>query len=159
MKEIDITKIPAYQLVKKEDIEELSTTGYLLKHKKSGARVLLLVNDDNNKVFNIGFRTPPADDTGVPHIIEHTVLCGSKKYPPKDPFVELVKGSLNTFLNAMTFPDKTIFPVASCNEKDFKNLMNVYLDAVFYPNIYKKEEIFRQEGWSYELEDKDGKLA
>lgn len=85
MKEIDITKIPAYQLVKKEDIEELSTTGYLLKHKKSGARVLLLVNDDNNKVFNIGFRTPPADDTGVPHIIEHTVLCGSKKYPPKDP--------------------------------------------------------------------------
>lgn len=159
MKEIDITKIPAYQLVKKEDIEELSTTGYLLKHKKSGARVLLLVNDDNNKVFNIGFRTPPADDTGVPHIIEHTVLCGSKKYPPKDPFVELVKGSLNTFLNAMTFPDKTIFPVASCNEKDFKNLMNVYLDAVFYPNIYEKEEIFRQEGWSYELEDKDGKLA
>lgn len=158
-REIDLTKVTAYTLIKKEEIEELNSTGYLLQHVKSGARLALLVNEDNNKVFNIGFRTPPADDTGVAHIIEHTVLCGSKKYPPKDPFVELVKGSLNTFLNAMTFSDKTIFPVASCNAKDFRNLVNVYLDAVFYPNIYKKEEIFRQEGWSYELEEKDGKLA
>ena len=158
MREIDLTKITAYQFIKKEEIEELNSVGYLFRHKKTGARVALLANDDNNKVFNIGFRTPPADDTGVAHIIEHTVLCGSKKYPPKDPFVELAKGSLNTFLNAMTFSDKTIYPVASCNEQDFKNLMNVYLDAVFYPNIYKKEEIFKQEGWSYELEEKDKPL-
>lgn len=158
MREIDLTKITAYQLIKKEEIEELDSVGYLFKHKKTGARVVLLANDDNNKVFNIGFCTPPTDDTGVAHIIEHTVLCGSKKYPPKDPFVELAKGSLNTFLNAMTFSDKTIYPVASCNEQDFKNLMNVYLDAVFYPNIYKKEEIFKQEGWSYELEEKDKPL-
>ena len=159
MREIDLTSVTAYELIKKEEIGELNSAGYLLRHKKTGARVALLANDDNNKVFNIGFRTPPADDTGVPHIIEHTVLCGSRKYPPKDPFVELVKGSLNTFLNAMTFADKTIFPVASCNDKDFRNLVNVYLDAVFYPNIYKREEIFRQEGWSYELEEKEGKLV
>ena len=152
------TGMMAYEFIKKEEIDELNSVGYLLCHKKTGARVVLLVNEDNNKVFNIGFRTPPADSTGVAHIIEPTVLCGSKKYPPKDPFVELAKGSLNTFLNAMTFSDKTIYPVASCNDKDFKNLMNVYLDAVFYPNIYKKEEIFRQEGWSYELEDKDKPL-
>lgn len=157
-KELDLAEIEAYELVKKEEIEELNSTGYVLRHKKSGARVAVLINDDKNKVFNIGFRTPPQDETGVTHIIEHTVLCGSKKYPPKDPFVELVKGSLNTFLNAMTFPDKTIFPVASCNDKDFKNLVNVYMDAVFYPNIYKKEEIFKQEGWSYELNNKEDKL-
>ena len=156
MKETELTKTleeilketTTYEFVKKEEIDELNSTGYLLYHKKTGAKVVLLANEDNNKVFNIGFRTPPEDSTGVAHIIEHTVLCGSKKYPPKDPFVELAKGSLNTFLNAMTFSDKTIYPVASCNEKDFKNLINVYLDAVFYPNIYKKEEIFRQEGWS-----------
>lgn len=159
MREIDITKSPAYELVKAEKIQELDSFGYLLRHKKNGARLVLMANEDHNKVFNIGFRTPPCDDTGVAHIIEHTVLCGSRKYPPKDPFVELVKGSLNTFLNAMTYPDKTIYPVASCNDKDFKNLVNVYLDAVFYPNIYKKEEIFRQEGWSYELQEKEGKLA
>lgn len=158
MREIILANAPAYELVKKQEIEELSTCGYLLKHKKTGARVVLMVNEDNNKVFNIGFKTPPADSTGVAHIIEHTVLCGSKKYPAKDPFVELMKGSLNTFLNAMTYSDKTIFPVASCNDKDFKNLMNIYMDAVFYPNIYQREEIFRQEGWSYELEDKDAKL-
>ncbi len=157
-RKINLDKIQSYEFVKREEIEELNTTGYLLKHKKSGARVVLMMNEDKNKVFNIGFRTPPKDDTGVPHIIEHTVLCGSRKYPPKDPFVELVKGSLNTFLNAMTYPDKTIFPVASCNEKDFRNLVNVYMDAVLYPNIYKKEEIFRQEGWSYELEEADGNL-
>ncbi|MFR5335876.1 MAG: insulinase family protein, partial [Blautia producta] len=131
----------------------------LLKHKKSGARVMVLENDDENKVFNIAFRTPPADSTGVAHILEHSVLCGSKKFPLKDPFVELVKGSLNTFLNAMTYPDKTMYPVASCNDQDFKNLMHVYLDAVFFPNIYEKEEIFRQEGWHYELEDVDSPLT
>ena len=119
---------------------------------------MLIENDDENKVFNIAFRTPPKNSTGVAHILEHSVLCGSREFPLKDPFVELVKGSLNTFLNAMTYPDKTCYPVASCNDQDFQNLMHVYLDAVFYPNIYKKEEIFRQEGWSYQLEDTEGPL-
>lgn len=152
-------QIPAYELVTKQDIPDIHSMGYLLKHKKSGARVMVLENDDENKVFNIAFRTPPADSTGVAHILEHSVLCGSKKFPLKDPFVELVKGSLNTFLNAMTYPDKTMYPVASCNDQDFKNLMHVYLDAVFFPNIYEKEEIFRQEGWHYELEDVDSPLT
>ena len=106
--------------------------------------MLVIANDDENKVFNIGFRTPPYDDSGIPHILEHSVLCGSRKYPVKDPFVELAKGSLNTFLNAMTYSDKTVYPIASCNEKDFENLMDVYLDAVFYPNIYEHTEIMRQ---------------
>ena len=119
----------------------------------------MIANDDDNKVFYVGFRTPPEDSTGVPHIIEHTVLCGSDKYPVKDPFVELVKGSLNTFLNAMTYPEKTIYPVASCNDKDFQNLMSVYMDAVFHPNIYKYQEIFKQEGWHYELEDEDSPIT
>ena len=148
----------AYELIQKETLSSLKSEGYLLRHKKSGARVLLLKNDDDNKVFNIGFRTPPSNSTGVPHIMEHSVLCGSKNFPVKDPFVELVKGSLNTFLNAMTYPDKTLYPVASCNDKDFQNLMHIYMDAVFYPNIYEHEEIFRQEGWSYKLEDKDSDL-
>lgn len=142
----------AYELLQKEEIKDIHAMGYLYRHKKSGARVMLLSNDDENKVFNIAFRTPPANSTGVAHIIEHTVLCGSRKFPLKDPFVELVKGSLNTFLNAMTYPDKTMFPVASCNDTDFQNLMDVYLDAVFYPNIYKNENIFKQEGWHYHLE-------
>lgn len=154
----EIANLPAYELIMEENLEELNSLGLVFNHKKSGARVIVLSNEDNNKVFSIGFRTPPADSTGVAHIIEHTVLCGSKKFPAKDPFVELVKGSLNTFLNAMTYPDKTIYPVASYNDKDFKNLMEVYLDAVFYPNIYKKEEIFKQEGWHYELEDLEGDL-
>ena len=119
---------------------------------------MFLSNDDENKVFSIGFRTPPYDDTGLPHILEHSVLCGSKNFPAKDPFVELVKGSLNTFLNAMTYPDKTVYPVASCNNKDFRNLMNVYLDAVFYPNIYKREEIFKQEGWSYNIDSPESEI-
>lgn len=152
-------RIPAYELVLKEEISDIHSEGYLLKHKKSGARVMVLKNEDDNKVFNIAFRTPPADSTGVAHILEHSVLCGSKNFPLKDPFVELVKGSLNTFLNAMTYPDKTMYPVASCNEQDFKNLMHVYLDAVFFPNIYEKEEIFRQEGWHYELENTDAPLT
>ena len=154
-----IEKLLTYELIEKHQIEELDSVAYLLKHKKSGARIALLSNDDENKVFSIGFRTPPQDSTGLPHILEHSVLCGSKKFPVKDPFVELVKGSLNTFLNAMTYSDKTVYPVASCNDADFQNLMDVYLDAVFHPNIYEKEEIFRQEGWHYELEDPDGELT
>ncbi|MGC4019999.1 MAG: insulinase family protein [Muricomes sp.] len=149
----------AYELLQETDLSDLKSKGYLLRHKKSGARVLLMENDDNNKVFSIGFRTPPSDSTGVPHIMEHSVLCGSRDFPVKDPFVELVKGSLNTFLNAMTYPDKTVYPVASCNDTDFQNLMHVYMDAVFYPNIYQHEEIFRQEGWSYKLETADDRLG
>lgn len=156
---MDLNKVSAYEIVIEKDIKDLNSKGYLLKHKKTGARVLILENDDENKVFSIGFKTPPADSTGCPHIMEHSVLCGSAKFPAKDPFVELCKGSLNTFLNAMTFPDKTLYPVASCNEKDFCNLMEVYLDAVFYPNIFSKEEIFKQEGWHYELADKDSPLT
>ncbi len=156
---MNMDRIPAYELILKEKISDIHSEGYLLKHKKSGARVMVLKNEDDNKVFNIAFRTPPADSTGVAHILEHSVLCGSKNFPLKDPFVELVKGSLNTFLNAMTYPDKTMYPVASCNEQDFKNLMHVYLDAVFFPNIYEKEEIFCQEGWHYELENTDANLT
>lgn len=147
-----------YELVKQEQLQDIKSTGYLMRHRKTGARLVLIENEDENKVFNIGFRTPASDNTGVPHIMEHSVLCGSKNFPIKDPFVELVKGSLNTFLNAMTYPDRTLYPIASCNEKDFQNLMHVYLDAVFYPNIYQREEIFRQEGWSYEMKDKKDDL-
>ena len=154
-----IEQLEAYELIEKREIEELKSTGYYLKHRKTGAKVCLLSNEDNNKVFYIGFRTPAPDDTGVPHILEHSVLCGSREFPVKDPFVELAKGSLNTFLNAMTYPDKTVYPVASCNHQDFQNLIHVYMDAVFYPNIYEKEEIFRQEGWHYELESEDGPLT
>lgn len=147
-----------YELIQEERIEELKSDGYLFRHRKSGARVLILANDDENKVFSIGFRTPPPDSTGVPHILEHSVLCGSAKYPVKDPFIELVKGSLNTFLNAMTYPDKTVYPVASCNDVDYRNLMDVYMDAVFNPNIYTRKEIFMQEGWHYELESAQAPL-
>lgn len=154
-----IEELQAYEVIERRRIDDLNSESYLLKHKKSGARIALLSNDDENKVFYIGFRTPPADSTGVPHIIEHTVLCGSKEFPVKDPFVELVKGSLNTFLNAMTYSDKTVYPVASCNDKDFQNLMHVYLDAVFYPNIYKNENIFLQEGWHYEMNSPEDELT
>ncbi|MCM1090587.1 MAG: insulinase family protein [Butyrivibrio sp.] len=154
-----LDKLAAYEVIEQRELDDIRSTGVLLRHRKTGARVALISNDDENKVFYIGFRTPPADSTGVPHILEHSVLCGSREFPVKDPFVELVKGSLNTFLNAMTYPDKTLYPVASCNDKDFQNLMHVYLDAVFYPNIYDKEAIFRQEGWHYELEGEDGGLA
>lgn len=150
---------PAYTLVSQEYIDEVKSHAAILRHNKTGASVAVLSNDDKNKVFDIIFRTPPKDSTGVPHILEHSVLCGSKHYPVKDPFVELVKGSLNTFLNAMTYPDKTMYPVASCNDKDFQNLMHVYLDSVFYPNIYSHKEIFQQEGWHYALESTDGELT
>ena len=155
---MSIRDLKTYEILKEEDLTGIQAKGYLLRHKKSRARVLLIEKDDNNKVFSIGFRTPPGDSTGVPHIMEHSVLCGSKNFPAKDPFVELVKGSLNTFLNAMTYPDKTVYPVASCNDKDFQNLMHVYMDAVLYPNIYAHEEIFRQEGWSYKLDSAKDKL-
>lgn len=147
-----------YEILDEHRVEDVQSDGFILRHKKSGARIAILSNNDDNKVFYIGFRTPPEDETGVPHIIEHTTLCGSKKFPVKDPFIELAKGSLNTFLNAMTYPDKTVYPVASCNDQDFKNLMDVYLDAVFNPNITKYEEIFKQEGWHYELTGKDDEL-
>ena len=155
---MDFNRLPQYEVIKEKNIKDLKSQGTLLRHKKSGARILVLENDDDNKVFYIGFRTPPKDSTGVAHIMEHSVLCGSRKYPLKDPFVELVKGSMNTFLNAMTYPDKTVYPVASCNDKDFENLMNVYLDAVFYPNIYREKKIFMQEGWHYEMEDASDEL-
>ncbi len=154
-----LEELAAYEIIEKREIADINSVTYLLRHKKTGARVALVENDDDNKVFYIGFRTPPKDSTGVAHILEHSVLCGSRDFPVKDPFVELVKGSLNTFLNAMTYPDKTIYPVASCNDKDFQNLMHVYLDAVLYPNIYKNESIFRQEGWHYELESPEGELS
>ena len=152
-------KWKAYQVIEKRTISDLNSDGYLLRHRKTGAMITLLLNDDENKVFYIGFRTPPKDSTGVAHILEHSVLCGSKNFPVKDPFIELVKGSLNTFLNAMTYPDKTIYPVASCNDQDFRNLVHVYMDAVLYPNIYKEERIFRQEGWHYEMEDEQDDLT
>ena len=154
-----IEDLTAYEVIEKRQIDDIGSESWLLRHKKTGARIALLSNEDENKVFYIGFRTPPTDSTGVPHIIEHTVLCGSKDFPVKDPFVELVKGSLNTFLNAMTYSDKTVYPVASCNDKDFQNLMHVYLDAVFYPNIYKEKKIFQQEGWHYEMEDANSPLT
>lgn len=154
-----VRDLVAYEVIEEKELKDLNSLGYVLKHKKTGAKVALISNDDDNKVFCIGFRTPPEDSTGVPHILEHSVLCGSKNFPVKDPFVELVKGSLNTFLNAMTYPDKTVYPVASCNDKDFQNLMHVYLDAVFFPNIYKTEKIFMQEGWHYDMQSPEDDLT
>jgi len=148
-----------FSLKHEEHIDEINCTGRLFIHKKSGARLCHLECDDDNKVFSIGFRTPPLDSTGAPHIMEHSVLCGSKKFPSKEPFVELAKGSLHTFLNAMTYPDKTLYPVASKNEQDLFNLMDVYLDAVFHPNIYSFPEIFMQEGWHHELDSKEAEIS
>ena len=144
-----------FKFIKEEDIKELNSKALLFEHVKSGAKLMHLKNDDDNKVFSISFRTPPKNSKGIPHILEHSVLCGSEKYPVKEPFMELVKGSLNTFLNAFTFSDKTMYPVASRNDKDFANLMDVYIDAVLHPNIYKYKEIFEQEGWHYELNNKN----
>lgn len=148
-----------FKLLETRELKEIGAKGLIFTHEKTKAKLLKIVKDDDNKVFSIGFRTPPEDSTGLPHILEHSVLCGSRKFDTKEPFVELLKGSLNTFLNAMTYPDKTIYPVASKNEKDFFNLMDVYLDAVLYPNIYKHKEIFMQEGWHYSIDDKDAPLA
>ncbi len=156
---MDFNRLNAYELIEERQIDDLKSQGMILRHKKTGARIALLSNADENKVFYIGFRTPPTDSTGVAHIIEHSVLCGSEKYPVKDPFVELAKGSLNTFLNAITYPDKTVYPIASCNDKDFANLMDVYLDAVFHPNIYKEKKIFLQEGWHYACENPEDDIT
>lgn len=148
-----------FRYVEVQQVEEINSTAHLFVHDKSGARLLFLENDDDNRVFAITFRTPPEDSTGLPHILEHSVLCGSRKYPVKEPFVELAKGSLNTFLNAFTFSDKTVYPVASRNEQDFRNLMDVYLDAVFYPNIEQYPEILQQEGWHYHIESKEDEIT
>ncbi len=139
-----------------ETVPELDSDAYVLRHTTSGARLLHLACNDENKAFAIGFKTPPADSTGVFHILEHSVLCGSAKFPVKEPFVDLIKSSMQTFLNAMTYPDKTIYPVATTNEQDLYNLMDVYLDAVFNPAIYTKPTIFEQEGWHYELDLPEG---
>ncbi|MCR5329750.1 MAG: insulinase family protein [Lachnospiraceae bacterium] len=155
----ELGALPAYRLEYEEYVPDCKGQGMVFRHIRSGARVCVISNDDENKVFMISFRTNPTDDTGVPHITEHSVLCGSDKFPPKDPFMELAKGSLNTFLNAFTYPDKTCYPVASCNDKDFNNLMDVYMDAVLHPNIYKHEEIFKQEGWHYEIASKDDPIT
>jgi Zn-dependent M16 (insulinase) family peptidase len=146
-----------FELLSDRDIPELNTRARLLRHAKTGAQLLSMENDDENKVFGISFVTPPADSTGLPHIMEHSVLCGSRKYPLKEPFVELVKGSLNTFLNAFTFSDKTCYPVASQNLQDFYNLIDVYLDAVFYPRL--SPYTLQQEGWHYELNSLDEPLV
>ena len=151
--------IHGFRLICSEEIREADGRGYTFVHEKTGARLFFLETADDNKVFSISFRTPPVDDTGVAHIVEHSVLCGSRKYPLKEPFVELVKGSLNTFLNAMTFPDKTMYPVASRNDRDFQNLMDVDLDAVFYPAMRTNPQVLMQEGWHYELEDADAPLS
>ena len=158
MRKVNGTIPETYEVIEDRFSADLNSAFMRLRHKKTGARVALISNDDDNKVFYIGFRTPVENSTGVPHILEHSVLCGSENFPIKDPFVELAKGSLNTFLNAMTFPDKTVYPVASCNDKDFRNLMHVYLDAVFHPNIYRHPEIFKQEGWHYDLKSEDAPL-
>ena len=151
-------EIAGFRLQKVQPVAEINCTALLFEHKKSGARLMKLLTDDDNKTFNITFATFPSDDTGVPHILEHSVLAGSRKFPVKDPFMVLVKGSLNTFLNAMTSSDFTMYPVASRNRKDFFNLMDVYLDAVFYPHIYQEKKIFLQEGWRYELADENSPL-
>ncbi|MEF9917878.1 MAG: insulinase family protein, partial [Eubacterium sp.] len=129
-------KIHGFTLNREEIIEEVNGVARVFEHDQTRARLIYISNDDDNKVFQIGFKTPSKNSTGVAHILEHSVLCGSRKYPVKEPFVELAKGSMNTFLNAMTYPDKTVYPIASTNEKDFMNLMDVYMDAVFYPEIY-----------------------
>src|ERR1044071_10090937 len=140
-----MTTVHGFELVREQPVPEYNTQARLWRHVQTGAEVLSLENDDENKVFGVTFRTPPTDSTGVAHILEHSVLCGSRKYPVKEPFVELIKGSLNTFLNAFTYPDKTCYPLASQNLKDFYNLIDVYLDAVFYPLI--PPETLQQEGW------------
>ena len=144
--------IKNYLLQEAKYIKEIDSEAAIYIHERTKAKILLMSNEDPHKSFCVGFRTPPSDSTGVAHIIEHSVLCGSKKYPLKDPFVELAKGSLNTYLNAMTYPDKTLYPISSQNDKDFHNLMDVYLDAVFFPNIYSQKEIMMQEGWRYHIE-------
>ena len=157
MTQSDPSLTHGFALEREQFISELSATARIYRHAKTGGRLLSLESPDENKVFGIALRTPPSDHTGLPHILEHSVLCGSEKYPVKEPFVELIKGSLNTFLNALTFPDKTCYPVASANLQDFYNLVDVYLDAVFYPRL--TENTLRQEGWHYDVESIDAPLA
>jgi Zn-dependent M16 (insulinase) family peptidase len=148
-----------FKLLEETKIDEIQSVARVFYHVKSGARLLHLENKDDNKVFSIAFRTTPTDSTGLPHILEHSVLCGSRKFQTKDPFGDVAKSSLNTFLNAMTYPDKTMYPVSSRNHSDFMNLMDVYLDAVLYPNIYKNHNILRQEGWRYEIDEETDRLS
>lgn len=148
---------PAYEVIQKDIVSEYGAYCTLYRHKKSGAELLSVAVDDDNKVFGITLRTPPEDSTGVPHILEHSVLCGSRKYKTKDPFVHLLKGSLQTFLNAFTYPDRTCYVVASQNEKDFYNLVNVYADAVYFPRAVSDPMVHAQEGWHLEL-DEENKL-
>ena len=147
-----------FELIKNEYIDDISGDGFVFEHKKSGARLVFVKTEDDNKVFFITFKTPPVDSCGTAHIMEHSVLCGSEKYPAKDPFNELAKGSLNTYLNALTYSDKTMYPVASRNERDFQNLMKVYIDAVFAPNVLKEKKLFMQEGHHLEMEDENSPL-
>ncbi|XP_073010433.1 presequence protease 1, chloroplastic/mitochondrial isoform X1 [Typha latifolia] len=149
----DFAEKLGFEKISEQTIDECKSTAILYKHKKTGAEVMSVSNDDDNKVFGIVFRTPPKNSTGIPHILEHSVLCGSRKYPLKEPFVELLKGSLNTFLNAFTYPDRTCYPVASTNTKDFYNLVDVYLDAVLFPRCVEDFQTFQQEGWHYELDN------
>ena len=149
---------PAFELVKTEMVDEYTIKAATYRHKKSGAEIISAQADDDNKVFGIVFRTPVSDSTGVPHILEHSVLCGSRKYTSKEPFAELLKGSLQTFLNAFTYPDRTCYPIASQNTKDFYNLANVYLDAVLHPRAKTDPLVLQQEGWHYELEKPDEPL-
>ncbi|KAK1264140.1 hypothetical protein QJS04_geneDACA021721 [Acorus gramineus] len=155
----DIAESLGFEKISEQVINECKSTAVLYKHKKTGAEVMSVSNDDENKVFGIVFRTPPKDSTGIPHILEHSVLCGSRKYPLKEPFVELLKGSLNTFLNAFTYPDRTCYPVASTNTKDFYNLVDVYLDAVFFPKCVEDYQTFQQEGWHYELNNPEEEIS
>lgn len=150
--------VSGFQVEEAEDIKEVYGTAYTFKHLKTGAKLLFISNNDNNKVFSASFKALPEDSTGISHILEHSLLCGSEKYPLKEPFVELMKGSVKTFLNAMTFPDKTMYPVASTNDQDFTNLMDVYLDAVYFPRLYTDPLILKQEGWRYEIVDQKLKL-
>ncbi len=151
-----MTATHGFKLIREQKVSEINSDARFYRHAATGAELLSLLNNDENKVFGVSFATPPADSTGVAHILEHSVLCGSRKYPIKEPFVELMKSSLNTFLNAMTFPDKTCYPVASQNVQDFYNLIDVYLDAVFFPRL--TPQIFQQEGWHYELDAADAPL-
>lgn len=143
----------AFRILSDRTVHEYDIRAIEYEHLKSGAQVISMISSDDNKVFGATFRTPPADSTGLPHVLEHSVLCGSRKYPTKEPFVHLLKGSLNTFLNAFTYPDRTCYPVASMNLKDFYNLVDVYLDAVFYPRALKDHRVLAQEGWHYSMED------
>src|SRR6266436_3749164 len=151
-----MTATHGFELIREQKLSEINSTARYYRHVATGAELISLLNADENKVFGVSFGTPPSDSTGVAHILEHSVLCGSRKYPIKEPFVELLKSSLNTFLNAMTFPDKTAYPVASQNVQDFYNLIDVYLDAVLYPRLAR--HTFEQEGWHYELESDDAAL-